>query len=220
MTTSGTIAATLTAREIVTRAAQKIRVISLGETLTSDEITDGVTDLGLMLKSWQTDTNLWREEELTLTATTRETTLDPRCIDVIEARIATPFERPLARWEWGDYINIPTKTQVGTPSCFTVRKQRDSVSLLLWPAPSVSRPASIIYTASRVIEDVTDPEQTIDVPQEWLEVVVLQLAGRIAPDYGDSAMAAYAGFAPRAEQLLTQMRDLDRPASYSMGAAR
>lgn len=220
MTTSGTISATLVARQIVTRAMQKLVIVALGETPTSDEMTDGVTELGLMLKSWQTDVNLWREEELTLTATTPETTLDPRCIDVIEARLATPYERPLARWEWGHYLTIPTKAQVGSPSCYTVRKQRDSLTLLLWPAPSVSRPASIIYTAARVIEDVTDPEQTIDVPQEWLEAIVLQLAGRLAPSYGESAMSAYAGFAPRAELLLTQMRDLDRPASYSMGAYR
>jgi len=217
MTTSGTITATMTAREIINKALARLAIIASGETATSDEAQDAMVDLGLMLKSWQTDCNLWREEEVTFVATTVETVLEPRCIDVIEARIETPYERPLARWEWGDYINIPTKTQAGTPSCFTVRKQRDSVSMLLWPAPSIARPANVVCTVARVIEDVTDLEQTIDVPQEWIECVVLNLAVIIAPSYGATPSPLVM---QRADTLLTQMRDLDRPASYSMGPFR
>lgn len=213
MTTSGTISSTMTARQVIARAFQQAKIIAGGETPTSDEIDTGVMILNLMLKSWQTDCNLWRETAGTVTATTATTTLDPRCIDVIEARLVTTHDRPLTRWEWGEYVSTPNKAVVGNPSCFVFRRQRDAVTLTLWPVP-VS--ATIAFTYARVIEDVTEPEETLDVPQEWLECVSTNLAVRLAEEFGSDIPNT---IVERAGSLLLQMRDLDRPSSIFMGAA-
>lgn len=207
MSTSGTITSTMTARQIGRRALQKIGVLSSGETFTADEGEDIVSELNVMLKSWQTDCNLWRELEDSVSVTAAEVTLDPRVIDVIEARVDTGYDRPLARWEWGEFVSIPNKDQTGTPSCFTLRKERDAIKLRLWPVPSEE--FTIRYTAARVIEDVTDLDQELDVPQAWLETVILNLAVRLAPEFGGDANRIEG----RAAELLAQMRDMDRPAS-------
>lgn len=215
MTTSGTISSALTVRQVLTRAYRQARIIASGETPTGDEMDTGIEILNLMLKSWQTDCNLWRETEGEITVTTAETVLDPRCIDILEARLVTTHERPLTRWEWGEYVAIPNKAVIGNPSCFVFRRQRDTVSIVLWPVP-VS--AVIAFTYARVIQDVTTLEETLDVPQEWLECITTNLAVRLAEDFGAMEYLPATVF-QRAETLLTQMRDLDRPSSYFMGAS-
>lgn len=215
MTTSGVITSNLTVREHATRAMRMAKIIASGETPTSDELADIITILNLMLKTWQAEgCNLWRELSDTVSATTAQTTLDPRVLDVLEARVtASGIDRPLARWEWGEYISLPNKAAIGTPSIFVFRKARDSVSIFLWPVPSAAMTVS--YTAARVIDDVTDLEETLDVPQEWNECIATNLAVRLAEEFGsDISQSVYA----RAELLKAQMMDFDRPASVYMGA--
>lgn len=214
MTTSGVITSTLTVREALIRAFRQAKIISGGETPTSDEMTDGITVLNLMLKSWQSDgCGIWREMEDSVSTDTAQTTLDPRAMDVIEARLTVSgIDRPLARWEWGDYVGTPNKAATGTPCVYVFRKGRDSVSMYLWPVPSAAM--TISYTAARVIDDVTTLEETLDVPQEWLECVVTNMAVRLAEEFGSDIPGTVI---VRAETLLNQMRDLDRPASVFMG---
>lgn len=215
MSTSGVTDFTMTAREVIQKAMEKAAIVSPGETFEASEGETALTDLNLMLKSWQTDGNLWRQDDDELTVTAAKTTLTPRVIDLTEVRlVANGRERPLARWEWGDYVGLPNKAQAGTPSCYALRRNRATIDLYLWPAPTS---AVIRFTASRVIEDVTDLENEIDVPQEWLECVILNLADRMAPSYGTSLSDREQA---RALDLLAQMRDADRPASYYMGPYR
>lgn len=215
MTTSGVISSTLTVREALTRAFRQAKILSGNETPTSDELTDGMTTLNLMLKSWQSDgCGIWRELSDSFSTSTAQTTLDPRVMDVMEARLTVSgVDRPLARWEWGDYVNTPNKAATGTPCVYVFRKGRDDVSLFLWPVPSTAM--TISYTAARVIEDITTPDETLDVPQEWLECVVTNMAVRLAEEFGSDIPGTVV---QRAETLLNQMRDLDRPASIFMGA--
>lgn len=218
MTTSGVITSTMTAREVITDAlTARTAIFSPGETIDTDSLTTGMSMLNLMLKSWQTDCNIWRELSDTVSATTAQTTLDPRVMDVLEARLTiSGYDRPLTRWEWGEYINIPNKAVTGQPCAYVFRKARDAVSLYLWPVPSSAM--TISYTAARVIEDVTSPEETLDVPQEWLEAVICNLAVRLWPAFNANNANPPAVLVAMADKLYSQMRDLDRPASVFMGA--
>lgn len=219
MTTSGVITSTLTVREVIEQALiDRTAIFSPGETIDADSLATGVRALNLMLKSWQADgCNLWRELSDTVSATTAQTTLDPRVMDVLEARLTiNGIDRPLCRWEWGEYVGMPNKATTGNPSIFVFRKARDSVSMFLWPVPSTAM--SISYTAARVIDDVTDADETLDVPQEWLETVVCNLAVRLWPAFNANNANPPALLVAMAGDLYAQMRDLDRPASVFMGA--
>lgn len=214
MATSGSISFTMTFREAFTRAMRMAKIVASGETPASDEAEDGMALANLMLKSWQADCNLWREEAGVLTTDQAKTVLDPRVIDVQEARVtATWGDRPLTRWEWGEYVGLPNKAAVGTPTVFVFRRGRDETTLTLWPVPATE--TTISYSSARVIEDITTLEDNLDLPQEWLECFVTNLAVRLAEEYGADIPGTVN---QRAETLLVQMRDLDRPASYFMGA--
>jgi hypothetical protein len=223
MTTSGVITGSMTARDVCTTAAQELGVYSAGETLGASDAAEMMKRLTWMLKSWQSlGCNLWREEEGEIVFAIGEKTLelDPRCIDVIEARFqqSATFQLQMQRWELGEYTRIPNKDQPGaTPLAFYLRKLVDSVTMTLWPVPTLE--TTILYTYARVIEDVTDLNQTLDVPQQWMETVYMNLAARCASMFGatrlDAATVNLIG--ARAAILEQQLLDQDRPASIFMG---
>lgn len=224
MATSGTINGTLNATQLCDYAAQEIGAIGVGEALTAEEYLDMLPRLSWMLKSWQSlGANLWRETEgmVTVLAGDATTVLDPTVIDVIEARLiqTSTFERPLQRWERGEYMAFPNKAQPGFPTGYYIDKQRASVSMSVWPVPYAD--TDIRYTYARVIEDVTDGTQEIDVPQQWLETVWVNLAARCANMFGATRLdpGTVAEVKSRAAQLEQQLLDMDRPASIFMGSA-
>jgi hypothetical protein len=201
---------------------EDLGVLASGEVPTAEEGATGMERLNWMLKSWQANgANLWRDTEATATfgAGIATVTLDPRPIDVIEARvvIAPTNELPLGRWELAEYRQIPNKTSPGRPVAFTLNKGRDDVTMTVWPVPVAA--TDVIYSYARVIEDVTDLTQTLDVPQQWAETVWMGLAARLANTFGaartDPAsverITQYAGI------LEQKLLDQDRPASVYMG---
>jgi len=218
MATSGTINETFTARDVITQALTLITVLGGGETPSADDAAQGLTQLQWMLKSWQSDgCNLWREEEETIVfpAATETVTLDPRVLDVQEARVEIDptFQRILARWERGEYITLPNKTAPGSPTIFYFRRKRDTVTMTLWPVPPVE--TNILCTTARVIEDVTDLDQNLDVPQEWCETVTYNLAARLLDTFGitETRPVVASKIVAMARELYDKLSGFDRPSS-------
>ena len=218
MSTSGSISETFTARDVITQALTLITVLGGGETPSADDAAQGLTQLQWMLKSWQSDgCNLWREEEETIVfpAATETLTLDPRVLDVQEARVEIDptFQRILARWERGEYITLPNKTAPGSPTIFYFRRKRDTVTMTLWPVPPVE--TNIFCTTARVIEDVTDLDQNIDVPQEWCETVTYNLAARLLDTFGitETRPVVASKIVAMARELYDKLSGFDRPSS-------
>ena len=218
MATSGVITFNLTARDVVKQAMSLIGVLGAGVEPNADDAETARIHLNMMLKSMQADgCNLWRETEdsVTFAADDGAVDLDPRVIDVMEARIvlSSTYERSLAQWGWGEYVTYPNKTASGDPVVFTIRKQRGVTEMRVWPVPSVER--VIRYTCARVIEDVADLANDIDVPQEWLETVVYNLAARLCEPFEVSANNpnVVARVQQRADALYAMLRNADRPGS-------
>lgn len=222
MTTSGVTDGTMTARDICLAAAKDLGVYSAGEELSGADGEDMMLRLNWMLKSWQADgVNLWREAEgeAEFSASTRTVVLDPFVMDVIEARLeqSINYLRPLQRWEVGEYRRVPNPDQPGFPTAFYLQKNTGAVTMSLWPVPS--RAMTIKYTFSRVVEDVTDLNETLDIPQVWLETVWTNLAVRCATMFGVTRLDpnAVQMVTARAALLEQKLMDNDRPASIFMG---
>jgi hypothetical protein len=223
MTTSGVIASTMTVSDIVTMAMRELGLLSAGETPTGQELQDGITQLNWLMKSWQVNgVTSWRDTESSLVFPTGTATmqLDPYCLDVLEARLVQSpgYERPLQRWVLGQYRQIPNKAIPGWPTAFTISKTRDTISMTVWPVPN--QDLTVNYSYSRVIQDVTDGAETLDVPQEWLEAVYLGLAARMLNSYGAARLDPTAAqiVIQRAAALEQKLLDADRPASVFMGS--
>lgn len=212
----------LIASDIVTIAMKELGLLNSGQVPTGDELEDGLRSLSWMLKSWDAKgCNLWRqtENEIEYLEGVATMTLDPYALDVLECRLvqSSTFERPLMRYELGQYQALPNKAQPGWPSSYYLQKDVGGTALTLWPVPS--QDVTIRFTYARASEDVTDGAQTIDVPLIWTEAVYVCLAARLVQQFGvtrtDPATAQVV--AARAADLEQQMLDNDRPASVFMG---
>lgn len=218
MPTSGDISGTLTARDIC-----RMSMLLIGGPLMNGEVTaeDGLlmmTQLNFMLKSWQSQgCNLWRlsDETVIIPADTPTVTLEPRVLDVMEARlvIEPTFQRSLSRWEWGDYRALPNKLSAGAPTCYSLNKQRTEIEFSVWPVPTED--SVIRYSGARVIQDVNDLDDEVDVPQEWIETVWVCLAERMIPYYNVDALSPQVStrVTQRAGTLLNQLMWFDRAGS-------
>lgn len=218
MATSGDISGTLTARDIC-----RMAMLLIGGPLDDGEVSteNGLvmtTMLNFMLKSWQADgCNLWRlsDEALNIPANTASVVLDPRVLDVMEARYvqSSTFQRQLDRWEWGDYRSLPNKNAAGFPTCFALNKQRTEIIASFWPVPTED--TVIYYSGARVIDDVNDLNDEVDVPQEWVETVYTVLAERCIPWLNVDALSAPVAnrVTARAKFLYDKLLSFDRPGS-------
>lgn len=196
MATSGSVNFSMNAREIITRAFRLLKIIGGTEDPTADEAATGEMVLNLLLKTWSAQEHLWIKTEGTQALTQGTTTYviaPARRMLSIRRRISgidTPMNE-LARQE---YFDLPNKSQQGLPISWFFDPQRATRTLYLWLTPDAYSQASVTlhYTYLRVIEDIDALENDPDVPQEWLEALIYNLAARLGPEFGadDRVMAS------------------------------
>lgn len=212
---------TLTAEEIVLAAMQELGVLAAGEKPSAADTVDAIRSLNWMLKGWQArGLNLWRQATriVIFPAGVQSIALDQDIEDIASIRTGTPTERPLFRYERGQYVDLPNKASVGQPTVFYPDRGVDHVTLYLWPVPIAA--VSLSLDIIRRMGDVTDPSQVIDVPQEWLEAVYCALASRISNMMGATRTDpnTVTLVIQRAQALERQLFDADRPSSMFLGA--
>ena len=211
-----TITYSMTARDLITNAILD-RIQGIGLTVKAKEVDYAQGELNRMLKTWGArGLTLWTDETgtATITAGDADVALSPRPLEVYDVRLQTSatFERPLTRWEKGDYTSLPNKTQVGEPTIYSPVYSASGLALKVWPVPSANRTLS--YSYSRVIEDVTELNDPVDAPQMWLEAVQKCLAAKLDRFGGDPNHVLL--LKQEAARLEQQMFDYDRPASYQI----
>lgn len=190
MTTSGTISSIYNAQQVVDAALKKIGVLGEGQTSSGDQYVDAQAEMDRMLKTWSMEgPNLWTvaEASIALVDGVQSYTLSPRPRDVMNMRFAIDGieQYPMSEFDRQDWDRFPMKTSSGNPLRFVIDRQRTATSVKLWPVPAIS--GSSVYTCpysyERVWEDITEPSQDLDIPQEFFETVIVCLGARLADDY-------------------------------------
>lgn len=208
---------TLTVREVCTRALQKAGIVGLGETASSEDAEGARKELDVMLKGWQNMAyNLWTKTSGSLTLTTSaEHTLDPvRPLRILSARYkasASAAELHMTPMTRDEYDSLPVKTTTGTPTQYHYDRQREAARLYIWPVLSSATGQTVVYTYERELEDVTGLEDTLDIPGEWWDAVIYNLAARLmetVPLRSQSPVVPQ-----RAQQLLMQAGAFDQEQS-------
>ncbi len=212
MALSGSVDYSLTAREVITYALRKLRVLAEGETASATMAEDAMTELNLMLKGWQKYESLWRYQEgsATLVADDRDYTLSPIPHRVISARFDNQDnETPMSLMTREEYYDLPDKLSTGIPTQYYVDYQRSGAILYVWPVMSSVTDETVNYTYLARIDDIDSLDDDINIRQEFLEVCGYQLASRLADDYGRSGPVTER-LIVRAETLLEEALDEDR----------
>lgn len=221
MTTSGSTNFAMTGNQIIEKAFFVLGVGSIGESLTARHYEDGRLSLNLMVKSWATSEHLWLrvERSLSLVAGQAAYTLNPRPMRVIEARrkvSASGIETPLTEWARSRYTEQTNKSVASIPTAFYYDPQVNNGTLYLWPTPSAATAAAmtVMLTYWRTIEDFDASTNTPDLPQEWLEALVWNLADSLLTEYPVNDGAIRSKIERKAAMLKAQLESFDtEPAS-------
>lgn len=189
-----------TGAEIITDALRLLGALEEGGTASASQITDclpsfemyikGLTKYGLHL--WSINSH---GETITLGAgiATVSTTNTP--VKILEAifRDSDGNDTNLIPLTREEYWALPDKDLSGEPSQFFFDPLDDAEdarsTIYLWPVPDATAATGtleVVYqTHTEDVDDGTgDADNTLGMPQEWLETVKYGLATRLAPMYG------------------------------------
>jgi hypothetical protein len=220
MTTSGSISFGLNASQIVEKAFHILGKASEGEALSARMYTDGLSSLNLFLKTLNTIQHLWTKTERTLTLvdSTAAYDLTPKPGRVLSVRRSyAGTEVPLYPMAREQYFDQPNKTlSPSTPVSWYYDPQATTGTLYLWPAPSASVASlfTLNITYLRRIEDMVASNDALDMPQEWLQAIVWNLANDLETEYPVNDGRLAQKIERKAAILLAQLSSWDNePAS-------
>jgi len=197
-----------TAGDMVTAAARKLFVLEGGESLEAEDMAIGLEALWRMLRSWAaTGISLWLQEEqtVTLAANTATYTLSPRTLEVTAGyRRSGTTDIPITMMARDVYQRLTNKSANGAPYAFWHDRERAESKVTVYPVPSAAGD-TIVLLSKRSPQDVTEVTHTMEIPPEWSEAIVYNLALRLAPEFDaevrqDVAMMASQLYADMAAQ--------------------
>lgn len=109
-----------------------------------------------------------------------------RIVDGRRYNFASILDTPMIRMSRLDYRELPNKYNTGIVTQFFYDPKGGANTqgqVALWPAPPDVTNA-FKFTWYRPIQDFDNPGDTPDLPQEWVDTLVWNLAKKIAPEYG------------------------------------
>ena len=93
-----------------------------------------------------------------------------------------PYEIPMAKLSNDDYASLPNKTTAapaGSKSLQYWFDKQTAPKIWVWPASAASTDQIVVWS-QRHIQDVGALTNTLDIPQRWMESIILLLACRCA----------------------------------------
>ena len=189
-------------------------------TMDSGQIARGLIVLSQVLQSMQSfGPNVFRQTltALTVSAGSRTVPIPNDVVGISEARwvISTnpSYERQLGRFQWIDYMQLPTKDAQGPPTIFMFDYQQDFTQLYIWQVPTIG--GTINCTTTRRAADIIDASTVVDLPAEWMLAVNYLTADALMDDQGMADMdgATAERIKNHAAYWQKQLLDFDRPTS-------
>lgn len=108
-------------------------------------------------------------------------------LKIVQAlRIQNTYEVPLDIQNFNNYNLITNKQSTGAPITLFYHPQNYFGTIYLWPIPDSSwqSTGSLKIRYQREFQDFDNGTDEPDFPKEWHEVLIYQLAVRLAPEYG------------------------------------
>ena len=141
MTTSGTITYAPTARDIISFALNKLKVIKPDDDPSPAHLSRGVRELNLLLKGWMKYNTMWRltEGSVALSNATSAYVLSPlpHMVHQVRYRSAATVDTELTWMPRGEYYALPNKSTAGVPAQYHIDYQRATVTINVYPVQTV-----------------------------------------------------------------------------------
>lgn len=201
MATSNSTDFIVTRDQIIAGALRLCGALALGETATTDQVTEASEALNMMVKAWQADgMALWAIKDYTLSLTLAAKTYEmgltkavaiPKPNKIIQAYLrdtSTNVDTPLQIITRDEYSRTGNKTTTGQPNQIYYEPLSTYGVLYVSPPADATAVSSkqIIITYMRPFEDFDAAGNDPDFPPEWFEALKYGLATRLAGEYGIS----------------------------------
>lgn len=191
MTTSGQTTYELSTLQMIEGMFALLGVAQEGEALTPRMYQDGLRAYNGMIQTLSAFPHLWTQEEgsLSMVADTPSYVVTPRALRITDCRYrnnTSLIDVPMAKMSRQEYFDQPTKTtSPGIPVNFYFDPKVDTGTLYLWPCPSSTTASSytIRYTYWRFLDTMTASNDTMDLPQQWVEPIMWNGAKRLITQY-------------------------------------
>jgi hypothetical protein len=110
-------------------------------------------------------------------------------------------ETPMTQFNRDEYANQTTKTQTGSPCTNYYFQKTIAPSVTLWPVPNNDYDHLLVFR-HRQIQDIGTLTQQIELPQQWLEPIIWQLALRLCYELPEVQDGRRAEVTQQAERYL------------------
>lgn len=184
------VTGTETVRDLIEDALLDIEAHTMGQAMDATQADHGRRALQRMLKAWQvehgTPYHLVAQQTVTATTSAAHTLSPVRPIRILSARVipTSGNEIPMVELTRDEYDTLPNKTATGIPTQFYYDKQKESAVFYVWPLFSAVTTETFKVTYERETEDIADLTDVIDIPAEWYDAAVKNLASRLRHAYG------------------------------------
>lgn len=201
MATSNSTDFIVTRDQIIAGALRLCGALALGETATTDQVTEASEALNMMVKAWQADgMALWAIKDYSLALTLSSQTYEigigktvniPKPNKIIQAILhdtSSNVDIPMRIITRDEYNRLGNKSTTGQPIQIYYEPLTTYGVLHVYP-PADSTSVStkqIKLTYMRPFEDFDAAGNDPDFPQEWFEALKYGLATRLAGEYGIS----------------------------------
>lgn len=178
-----------TRNELISRAFRIIGALSLGETLTAEQLDQGVMTLNAIVLNWQTDRVFvygLQRVNVSLLAGTDDYTLakDPPVLAIDRAAILDTgnIESPCRLISWREYQEIPNKTSSGDPTCCCYLPGQTAQTVYVYPVPT--RTLTLALLAATRLQDFDAASGDGDIPALYQDALTYAVARDLADEYG------------------------------------
>jgi hypothetical protein len=121
-----------------------------------------------------------------------------RSVGVVPLSIAelylgnNPTEIPMGVWNVDDWDAMVVKNTPGVPWNWYQQRDLDTPTLFVWPMPDITAVfLQLVCRRRRMLDQVTDMEQTVEVPRRWYEALTSSLARRLCKELPEADFSRF-----------------------------
>lgn len=186
----------MTAQTLIDKALEKATILTPGGTPTTAQRNAALSDLNTMAIAWRRfGLTTWARASHTFNLTNGDGSYTvgsggdvsiARPVRILDAYYTrSSKDTPLKQVGKSDWFNLVDKATAGLPVIFWYDQETTLATLKLWPVPNEDDlTLTFDYHIPLTAMALSD---AIDVPDEWLEAYIPNLALRLCPTYSKTA---------------------------------
>lgn len=152
---------------------------------------------------------------------TAATNVVQKPLDLIEVRrreVVSLVDTPMYESAWVDYQMLPDKlasvnNQGSTPITWTYNRQIANGTIYIWPVPSTQQ-FILPFTYYEPLQVFDAASDTADIPDEWYEFLIHNLALKLLGAYGKRGTPEYADLKQEVAEMKMEILKFDNEETY------